>query len=252
MIIKFLFYLTLITFSCINSSEPKKELPFLRPKISSCKYTGPAVAMCPEEMIGFANAQFLKEKRESLLKDIDGDKTRHKLGMLSFKQNMLKIAIDFCCVREPNIVDTIYVSDHNTMAKFSYRDSALSLMPSLDQFDKIGFNPVSTGKPTDECILVYGKDHKVYETGIELQLGVPKTGIKTWTQIAATHYDITHPIREKFHCIASSKLIEHCKACHRLQDFTALSKCARCESAFYCNRDCQVKDWKEHKRLCKK
>ena len=31
-----------------------------------------------------------------------------------------------------------------------------------------------------------------------------------------------------------------------------LKNCARCKSAQYCSRECQVKDWKSgHKKLCK-
>lgn len=31
-----------------------------------------------------------------------------------------------------------------------------------------------------------------------------------------------------------------------------LLKCAKCKCTYYCNRDCQLKDWKNHKVLCKK
>jgi hypothetical protein len=39
-----------------------------------------------------------------------------------------------------------------------------------------------------------------------------------------------------------------CFACRKPD---ASLKCARCQIAFYCNRDCQVQDWKgQHKQLC--
>lgn len=253
MIKNIFFSLVLLSFGYNNASEPRKELPFLKPKISSCKYTESVDAMRPEAVIGLSNAQFLKDKRESLLKDIDGDKTRHWLDVIDLKKDLLKVIVDFCCVERPNIIDTVLVSDHNTMTRFSYRNSALSLMPPLDQVDKIDFISDEAKKSTNDCILVRDKHDRVHSTGIELLLGAPTTGVKTWARVAVLRYDTFHPIREKLHHISSETLVEHCKGCHVLKDFTALSKCARCEKAFYCNRDCQAVDWRSgHKFVCRK
>jgi cytochrome c553 len=32
----------------------------------------------------------------------------------------------------------------------------------------------------------------------------------------------------------------------------ALSKCSRCHEARYCSRECQIKDFPRHKKVCKK
>ena len=46
---------------------------------------------------------------------------------------------------------------------------------------------------------------------------------------------------------------ECCTVCKKTaQDETKLSLCAKCKSALYCSRDCQLKDWKSgHKAACK-
>ena len=31
-----------------------------------------------------------------------------------------------------------------------------------------------------------------------------------------------------------------------------MKKCSRCKTTFYCSRDCQIGDWKIHKRICGK
>ncbi|RYH22711.1 zinc finger MYND domain-containing protein [archaeon] len=47
------------------------------------------------------------------------------------------------------------------------------------------------------------------------------------------------------------------KRCHNFSNlpFTCptaenLKACARCKAAFYCSKDCQVADWRHHKRSC--
>ncbi|GFH52501.1 hypothetical protein CTEN210_08977 [Chaetoceros tenuissimus] len=44
-----------------------------------------------------------------------------------------------------------------------------------------------------------------------------------------------------------------CLTCGKQEqdDGSKLMKCARCKSVSYCSRECQVKDWKEHKSYCK-
>lgn len=40
--------------------------------------------------------------------------------------------------------------------------------------------------------------------------------------------------------------IRHCGSCNK----EAEKKCSRCEVAFYCSRECQIKDWGNHKEKC--
>jgi hypothetical protein len=41
-----------------------------------------------------------------------------------------------------------------------------------------------------------------------------------------------------------------CEVCHRL--VKKLKHCERCNSTYYCGRECQKKDWNRHKKMCKK
>merc|ERR1711933_610028 len=64
--------------------------------------------------------------------------------------------------------------------------------------------------------------------------------------------------RQKFHnndivierFSKTKRLCLNCGA-SRAANGDSLSQCSRCKCAYYCSRDCQVKDWKEHKNLCK-
>ncbi|CZT14033.1 uncharacterized protein RCC_00008 [Ramularia collo-cygni] len=41
-----------------------------------------------------------------------------------------------------------------------------------------------------------------------------------------------------------------CKACGKEEG--TFSRCGKCEVVKYCDRECQVKDWKVHKQVCNK
>ena len=44
----------------------------------------------------------------------------------------------------------------------------------------------------------------------------------------------------------------HCGFCKKEEPEDVLfSRCAKCKMVYYCNKDCQVKGWKHHKRVCK-
>jgi hypothetical protein len=91
----------------------------------------------------------------------------------------------------------------------------------------------------------------------EINTSVPK---KDWKQIAVSQ------LRQilEFDAKERSKLAEHlseydmdslesllpedpkCGNCGKL----ASQRCSRCSSSWYCQRSCQVKDWKKHQKLC--
>jgi len=48
-----------------------------------------------------------------------------------------------------------------------------------------------------------------------------------------------------------------CRYCKKIEvldlfngDSTTLKKCGRCQTAYYCNGECQLKDWPRHKLIC--
>jgi hypothetical protein len=41
-----------------------------------------------------------------------------------------------------------------------------------------------------------------------------------------------------------------CHACKEVMPLVALQKCGRCKRVFYCDRECQRKDWLYHKQTC--
>ena len=43
--------------------------------------------------------------------------------------------------------------------------------------------------------------------------------------------------------------LKSCNSCGKIGN---LLKCSRCNNSYYCNRNCQKKDYKEHKKLCVK
>ncbi|XP_043525228.1 zinc finger MYND domain-containing protein 10 isoform X1 [Frieseomelitta varia] len=63
--------------------------------------------------------------------------------------------------------------------------------------------------------------------------------IKNTAQILSDAYDL-----EKLDCVD----IKECFLCHE----EAKKRCSKCKEAWYCGRECQVKDWVKHKNICDK
>ena len=48
------------------------------------------------------------------------------------------------------------------------------------------------------------------------------------------------------------KQMEACRVCSKMGAGQSIKNCGRCKTAFYCSRECQVKDWPLHKTDCRK
>ncbi len=46
-------------------------------------------------------------------------------------------------------------------------------------------------------------------------------------------------------------ILKSCHTCMRSED-VALRKCGRCNSVRHCSKECQTKDWKQHRNQCSK
>ena len=45
--------------------------------------------------------------------------------------------------------------------------------------------------------------------------------------------------------------LSNCATCNKVEEaIRQFKSCPRCDSVFYCSRECQKKDWKNHKKLC--
>jgi hypothetical protein len=47
------------------------------------------------------------------------------------------------------------------------------------------------------------------------------------------------------------KMCKYCEKTETPMDSALLMKCQRCKVTYYCSKDCQVADWKSHKKTCK-
>jgi len=47
-----------------------------------------------------------------------------------------------------------------------------------------------------------------------------------------------------------TKICNFCKRKERLDDGEKFKKCMKCRKVYYCGEECQIKDWKKHKKTC--
>jgi hypothetical protein len=62
-------------------------------------------------------------------------------------------------------------------------------------------------------------------------------------ELLARKSDVPAPMKVKYFCI-------FCGKADKIQG-VMLSKCSACEQVYYCSKECQRADWKDHKGACK-
>lgn len=70
--------------------------------------------------------------------------------------------------------------------------------------------------------------------------GILKCLVNRNAQQMALYYRSMEPITDNQHSTAT------CKVCGK----TGAKKCGRCGQVMYCSKECQVRDWREHKSVC--
>ncbi|XP_034049788.1 putative protein MSS51 homolog, mitochondrial [Thalassophryne amazonica] len=106
--------------------------------------------------------------------------------------------------------------------------------------DQAGFYSLDSNVPGLSKVILNKlnmKDYKEYRAAVE---GKP-TGISF-----RNYKEMFQKMEDTFKfCNGCSKLPEH------LTEEQALKRCVKCLNVYYCSKDCQRKDWPQHKKVCK-
>ena len=87
----------------------------------------------------------------------------------------------------------------------------------------------------------------------------PEACRKYLADVAAGDIEKYNPLTPKYSSLEDTfnspiHVKNQCRFCDRIsinEDETSLMRCAACLAVRYCNRECQSKDWKFHKKGCK-
>jgi hypothetical protein len=58
-------------------------------------------------------------------------------------------------------------------------------------------------------------------------------------------------LTKKFQKVIKTELLHRCEECNTAASKKDLKLCGNCRTIFYCSKDCQEKNWKIHKLVCK-
>jgi len=66
-------------------------------------------------------------------------------------------------------------------------------------------------------------------------------------------YNLIKPNINKstIHLVITRKYLNQCETCGKSGTAVNLKVCSRCKTINYCSKECQTKDWKSHRELCK-
>ena len=99
---------------------------------------------------------------------------------------------------------------------------------------------LKSGTPTGDILdaVIAGKDGPINEEA--------KSSLVRLQSLARLSNDNYDTMRS-----AKLKICRHCDKIETRDGAIKLMKCQRCKETYYCSRECQVADWKRHKKMCK-
>ncbi|XP_074519853.1 putative protein MSS51 homolog, mitochondrial [Halichoeres trimaculatus] len=117
----------------------------------------------------------------------------------------------------------------------SYSPGTDSVFSDLSAFHSLDSNVPGLSKVILDKLKM--KDYGEYRAALEGQT----KGIKF-----QNYKELFQKMEETFmFCTSCNKLPEH------LTEGQTLKRCAKCLNVYYCTKDCQKKDWPQHKKVCK-
>jgi hypothetical protein len=121
------------------------------------------------------------------------------------------------------------------------RSASIAIVECLQTCLQLVKRKLKSGTPTGDILdaVIAGKDGPINEKA--------KSGLVRLQSLARLS-NAKDDYGNKFTAI---KMCHHCKKTETQMDGVLLMKCKRCKLAYYCSKECQVADWKSHKKVCK-
>jgi hypothetical protein len=118
-------------------------------------------------------------------------------------------------------------------------ESSDDIVRALLQCVQVVKKKLKSGTPTGDILdaVIAGKDGPINEKA--------KSSLAKLQSLARLSNDNYNNVRS-----VNLRMCRHCDKSEIL-DGAKIMSCQRCKVAYYCNRECQVADWKIHKKMCK-
>ncbi|KAI0746851.1 SET domain-containing protein [Daedaleopsis nitida] len=91
--------------------------------------------------------------------------------------------------------------------------------------------------------------HAVLPSTLEIRES-SRHGRAVYTKSAISAGSVILSVTPHVSVLATSGLDQHCSACARSAPGTGLKRCPKCRTVWYCDSECQNRDWASHKREC--
>ncbi|GAA5910391.1 hypothetical protein JCM6882_007345 [Rhodosporidiobolus microsporus] len=140
-------------------------------------------------------------------------------------------------------------TDPSLPVKFFSIDSGS--VPTPTGQDPLKFPPILHLKPKNTPPVLSAND-LVPLNCLLLRAGLPLPPLQVRRKVVSDTPPerVTEHLAHKGETARQEPVKRPCAGCGLLQDVGNLNRCSACRMAFFCNRDCQRKGWKEHKKVC--